>query len=118
LRGGYTSGEKWEKVEEDGSRYIDVHYGHIPVLAEEVMAGLRCRSGGIYVDCTVGQGGLVARILDASGPSGIVMGIDRDEETLSMTRERLKTFCDTIKTDSWKLRRHSAACTRGRRVLH
>jgi len=84
-------------VEEDGNHYVDSHYGHIPVLVEEVMAGLRCRSGGIYVDGTVGQGGLVARILDASGPSGIVIGIDRDEETLSMTRERLKHFTTRLK---------------------
>lgn len=84
-------------MEEDGSHYIDPNYGHIPVLAEEVMAGLHSRSGGIYVDCTVGQGGLVARILDAVGPAGIVIGIDRDEETLSMTRERLKHFATQLK---------------------
>ena len=79
-------------MEEDGSHYIDLNHGHIPVLVEEVMAGLRCRPGGIYADCTVGQGGLVTRILEAVGPTGFVIGIDRDEEMLRMTRERLKHF--------------------------
>ena len=79
-------------MEEDGSHYIERNSGHIPVLVDEVMAGLHCRRGGIYVDCTVGQGGLVARILDAVGPTGIVIGIDRDEETLGMTRDRLIHF--------------------------
>ncbi|HET7058546.1 MAG TPA: 16S rRNA (cytosine(1402)-N(4))-methyltransferase RsmH [Nitrospiraceae bacterium] len=83
-------------MEEDGSHYIEPDYGHIPVLAEEVMAGLHCRPGGMYVDCTVGQGGLVARILDAVGPTGIVIGIDRDEETLRMASERLKPFATQL----------------------
>jgi 16S rRNA (cytosine1402-N4)-methyltransferase len=79
-------------VEEDGSHYIDPKYGHIPVLVEEVLVGLQCRPGGVYVDCTIGQGGLAARILDATGPSGMLIGIDRDEEALAMTRERFKHF--------------------------
>ena len=85
------------KVGDDGVNHIESKYGHVPVLAEEVMAGLHCRTGGTYVDCTVGQGGLVARILDAVGPAGIVIGIDRDEETLGMTRERLKPFAAQLK---------------------
>ncbi|HKN86934.1 MAG TPA: 16S rRNA (cytosine(1402)-N(4))-methyltransferase RsmH [Nitrospiraceae bacterium] len=79
-------------MEEDGIHDFESDYGHVPVLVEEVMAGLHCRTGGVYVDCTVGQGGLVARILHAVGPTGTVIGIDRDEETLGMTRERLKPF--------------------------
>lgn len=61
------------------------------------MAALHCRPGGMYIDCTVGQGGLVARILNAVGPTGIVIGIDRDEETLRMARERLKSFATQLK---------------------
>ena len=79
-------------MEEDGSHYIGPPHGHIPVLVEEVLAGLHCRPGGVYVDCTIGQGGLAARILDAAGPGGMLIGIDRDEEALAMTRERLKQF--------------------------
>ena len=84
-------------MEEDGISDIESNYGHVPVLAEEVMAGLHCRLGGVYVDCTVGQGGLVARILDAVGQTGMVIGIDRDEEALRMTRERLKHSATQLK---------------------
>ena len=97
MRGGYTSGEKWGKVEEDGNHYIDPKYGHVPVLVEEVLDGLNCRAGGVYVDCTIGQGGLAARILEAAGPSGTLIGIDRDQEALAMTRERLKQFTTQLR---------------------
>ena len=84
-------------MEEDGSHYIGPEYGHIPVLVEEVLAGLHCRPGGVYVDCTIGQGGLAARILEAAGPGGMLIGIDRDEEALAMTRERLKEFTTQLR---------------------
>jgi 16S rRNA (cytosine1402-N4)-methyltransferase len=84
-------------VEEDGSEGIGTKHGHIPVLVEEVLAGLQCKPGGIYVDCTIGQGGLAAKILDASGPNGMLIGIDRDEEALAMTRERLKRFTKQLR---------------------
>ncbi|TAJ22163.1 MAG: 16S rRNA (cytosine(1402)-N(4))-methyltransferase RsmH, partial [Nitrospirae bacterium] len=47
---------------------------------------------GRYVDCTVGQGGLASRILELSGPDGVLIGIDRDEAAIETTRNRLKRF--------------------------
>ncbi len=82
---------------EDGSEGLGTSLGHVPVLVEEVLAGLQCKTGGIYVDCTIGQGGLAARILDAAGPDGMLIGIDRDEEALAMTRERLKRFTKQLR---------------------
>lgn len=35
---------------------------HTPVLLEEAISSLRCKSGGIYVDGTVGGGGHARRI--------------------------------------------------------
>jgi 16S rRNA (cytosine1402-N4)-methyltransferase len=67
-------------------------YSHKPVLLEEVCRWLRCRSGGRYLDCTVGTGGHAWRILDLSRPDGIVIGLDRDGSTLTLARERLKEF--------------------------
>ena len=49
------------------------------------------------MDCTIGQGGLAAGILDAASPNGMVIGIDRDEEALAMTRERLRHFTTRLK---------------------
>jgi len=84
-------------VEVDGDSEKDHDYEHIPVLVEEVLAGLACRQGGIYVDCTVGQGGMTRKILESIGPTGRVLGIDRDETALTMTRRRLTNFAPQLK---------------------
>jgi 16S rRNA (cytosine1402-N4)-methyltransferase len=83
--------KKWEKVVINGpSRF------HTPVLADRVLSWLDCQPGHRYLDCTVGQGGLAARILDLSSPDGILIGIDRDEEAIAVARERLKPFADRV----------------------
>lgn len=65
---------------------------HIPVLFKEVLSGLRPRPGGRYIDGTVGAGGHARGILDASGPDGILLGIDADPAAIDVARERLAGF--------------------------
>jgi 16S rRNA (cytosine1402-N4)-methyltransferase len=67
-------------------------FRHLPVLVEEVVAALRPRSEGRYVDATVGGGGHAARILEASAPGGWLYGCDRDEEALAAARDRLGEY--------------------------
>jgi 16S rRNA (cytosine1402-N4)-methyltransferase len=62
---------------------------HTPVLLAEVVALLQPRSGALYVDATVGGGGHAAEILRASAPEGRLIGLDRDEDALVASRERL-----------------------------
>ncbi len=62
---------------------------HEPVLVNEILFWLRCKPGGVYVDCTVGYAGLAIRILDQSAPSGVLVGIDRDRDALNAARQRL-----------------------------
>ena len=50
---------------------------------------LSIAEGGIYTDATVGLGGHTEEILKKVGTHGRVIGIDRDEEALRMTAERL-----------------------------
>jgi 16S rRNA (cytosine1402-N4)-methyltransferase len=63
---------------------------HLPVLSGEVIELLSPVAGGTYVDATIGLGGHSEEILKLVGRNGRVIGIDRDEEALEKTAERLK----------------------------
>ena len=51
---------------------------HVPVLAGELIALLDPQPGDFAVDCTVGGGGHARLIADRIGPTGLLVGIDRD----------------------------------------
>lgn len=75
-------------------RKVTSDFGHRPVLLEATVAGLEPVNGGRYLDGTLGGGGHSAALLDAAGPDGIVVGIDRDPAALAAARARLKPFGD------------------------
>jgi 16S rRNA (cytosine1402-N4)-methyltransferase len=62
---------------------------HLPVLMREVIDLLSPSEGGVYIDATVGLGGHSEEILKMIGQDGRVIGIDRDQEALRRTAERL-----------------------------
>lgn len=66
---------------------------HVPVLADEVLELLSVRSGGLYVDATLGGGGHTTRILEAA-PDVRVIGVDQDTEALEAAAARLERFGD------------------------
>lgn len=70
---------------------------HQPVLYQEIIHGLQPRSGGFYLDGTVGAGGHAWGILDASAPDGQLLGLDLDPQALALARERLAPFGDRFK---------------------
>lgn len=61
-------------------------------MAAEVLQYLAPRSGGVYLDGTLGAGGHSELILEASGPDGLVYGIDRDPSALAAASQRLERF--------------------------
>ncbi len=65
---------------------------HMPVMLNKVLDLLRCKPDGIYVDATVGMGGHAQGILERIGPGGLLIGIDRDKESLEQAHARLKPF--------------------------
>jgi len=70
---------------------------HIPVMVEEVMTFLKCEPGHTYVDATLGGGGHASEILKRSGPDGMLIGMEWDEEALSEARKTLLSFGDRVK---------------------
>ena len=62
---------------------------HTPVMVEEVVSALGVKSGGHYIDCTVGEGGHSAGIRAAADPGPRLLGLDVDEEALSTAKRRL-----------------------------
>lgn len=65
---------------------------HIPVLANEVLAGLHLKQGERVLDGTVGLGGHARLILEATAPHGELIAFDRDERNLATAKEHLSTF--------------------------
>ncbi len=65
---------------------------HRPVLYQEIIHALRPRQEGLYVDATVGAGGHAWGILEASTPSGLLLGLDVDPQALELAQERLEPF--------------------------
>ena len=60
---------------------------HRPVLLRETIELLAPERGGLFVDCTVGLGGHTEAILQAAGDTRVI-GIDRDDEALTLARKR------------------------------
>ena len=62
---------------------------HIPVMVAEVVAGLVADPDGAYVDATAGGGGHSWALLQALGPKGRLLAVDRDREAVAAARARL-----------------------------
>jgi len=88
---------------------------HKPVLYQEIIHALQPRSGGRYVDGTLGAGGHARGILEACTPDGLLLGLDVDPQALALARETLApyegrihlvqashiTLSDQLKTLGW-----------------
>ena len=73
---------------------------HLPVLSQEVLAGLPVRPGGHYLDATVGGGGHSRGILTAFPDVGVT-GIDRDESAIAAATANLAEF-GTERLELWQ----------------
>jgi len=65
---------------------------HTPVLCEQVMLWLNPRSGGRYIDATVGLGGHASRLLALSSPQGRLLALDADARALQLAAQRLASY--------------------------
>ena len=69
-----------------------MEFKHKPVLLEETINGLNIRKECIYVDGTLGGAGHSRKILEKLENTGMLIGIDRDEEALAAAKQNLKDF--------------------------
>jgi 16S rRNA (cytosine1402-N4)-methyltransferase len=65
---------------------------HRPVLLRESLELLRPFLGATVVDATLGPGGHTEALLELVGPSGRLIGIDRDPAAIAFARQRLSRF--------------------------
>jgi 16S rRNA (cytosine1402-N4)-methyltransferase len=65
---------------------------HRPVLLDEVLKILDHQPGQVAVDCTVGWAGHAVELLRRLGPTGLLIGVDLDNDNLPQARERLQTL--------------------------
>lgn len=62
---------------------------HLSVLLQETVDALAVVPGGSYIDGTLGGAGHAAEVLRRAGPTGRLLGIDRDPEALARSAIRL-----------------------------
>ena len=65
---------------------------HIPVMTKEVLDNLITRRDGLYVDATLGLGGHTKSLLDFTNYQSRVIGLDVDEEAISIASDQLSKY--------------------------
>ena len=70
-------------------------FSHIPVLGKEIITGLNIKSGGHYLDTTVGGGGHSRLILEAASDTQIT-AVDQDEDALIAAKNNLAEFGNRV----------------------
>jgi 16S rRNA (cytosine1402-N4)-methyltransferase len=71
-------------------------YQHVSAMLNETLACLACRSGGIYVDGTLGGAGHARAICEQIMPNGLLIGIDQDREAIANAERVLAPHAASI----------------------
>jgi 16S rRNA (cytosine1402-N4)-methyltransferase len=61
-------------------------------MLAELLHGLGLFPGALILDCTVGYCGHAEPILEATAPSGVIIGIDRDPQAIESDRRKMSRF--------------------------
>lgn len=65
---------------------------HIPCMLDEVLEYLNLTPGKTIVDCTLGTAGHSVEIIKRIVPNGKLIGIDRDQESIEIAKDRLADY--------------------------
>lgn len=69
-----------------------MNFEHEPVLLNECLDMLNIKCNGVYIDGTVGGAGHSAEILKRLGEGGILVGLDKDETAIEVSKKRLSAI--------------------------
>ncbi|MGH7270946.1 MAG: 16S rRNA (cytosine(1402)-N(4))-methyltransferase RsmH [Polyangiaceae bacterium] len=81
---------------DDFDEVTDVkRFEHATVMRDEVVSAISPRSGGVYVDATLGGCGHTVALLEAA-PKARIIAFDRDGVAIDAARERLAPVLDRV----------------------
>lgn len=69
-----------------------MEFTHKPVLLKESIENLKINPDGIYIDGTIGGAGHSLEIAKRLFANGLLIGIDKDIDSLNEARKKLKDF--------------------------
>lgn len=75
---------------------MTTEYFHQPVLLAEAIEQLNCKQGSTIVDCTLGGAGHARSIAKAIAPGGTLVGLDVDNEAITVAKDVLAPFGQQI----------------------
>lgn len=67
-----------------------MEFKHVPIMLDECVLGLNIKEDGVYVDATIGGAGHSMEIAKRLNQNGVLIGIDKDETAVSVSKQRLK----------------------------
>ncbi|HDP37299.1 MAG TPA: 16S rRNA (cytosine(1402)-N(4))-methyltransferase RsmH [Candidatus Atribacteria bacterium] len=70
---------------------------HIPVLLQESLEKLNIKAGDKIIDATIGLGGHSEAFAEIIGPTGLILGLDADEQAVKEAKDRLKEIETPLK---------------------
>lgn len=82
----------WEEIKKS----MEDKLAHIPVMHKEIAEYLRLPLGGVCVDATLGMGGHTRLLASQVGPTGKIIAIDRDRQSMETAKKNLEQFADQI----------------------
>lgn len=65
---------------------------HYPVMLKEILEGLECTPGKLYVDATLGGGGYSYEIAKSILPDGMLISTDVDDDAIAAAKKKLQEF--------------------------
>lgn len=75
-----------------------MEFKHTPIMLSECLEALNIKKDGIYVDGTLGGAGHSQEILKRLNEKGLLIGIDKDDDALKVSGERLSKIANNFKT--------------------